>query len=202
MAEHYGEAVNAALLDFIGPLRGTVLDLGCGVGEWAARLRGSGAERLLGVEPSADAAVAAGRYDEVYQMPVEALGDTPPVDVVIAADVLEHLVDPWQVLRALRARVSAGGALIVSVPNIQRLQALLVMAGGRFAYEDGGFWDRTHLHWFTLQSLEESLVEAGWLPQAHRFVLGEGRRAQLSRWTGGRWDRFLGHQLHLRAVAG
>lgn len=201
MPDHYGESVNGPLLDFMGPLHGTVLDLGCGVGTWAHLLRARGAQRLLGIEPSSDAVLARERYDRIYAEPVERLEDLPPLDVVIAADVLEHVADPWKVLRILRAATVPGGTLFISVPNVQCVKALAMLARGRFPYEDGGFWDRTHVHWFTRSSLAESLVANGWAPGPSRFVLGGGKRASLSRLSRGSLDPFLGHQVQMRAEA-
>lgn len=199
MADSYGAEVNMPLLSFMSTLRGTVLDIGCGAGTWAGELRRAGAERLVGIEPSADARAAATRYDSVINDPIEGLADIEPVDFVIAADVIEHLVDPWKVLRRLHVLVRPGTMLYVSVPNIQFVKAWGTIVRGDFPAEDGGFWDRTHLHWFTAGSLRRELAVAGWMPQEERFVTGGGKRGSADRLTRHRLGRYLGHQVMVSA---
>lgn len=200
VAEHYGETVDFDLLDFIGDLAGIVLDVGCGTGSWAPELRVAGAERLIGIEPTGDAEAAAARYDQIITDKVES-AELPVVDVVIAANVLEHLHDPWTALHTLRTSCKPGGRLVVSVPNIQFMKAVMTIVRGDFPAEDGGFWDRTHLHWFTLKSLNYALLQAGWQMERHRYVLGTGMRQRLSKVTGERLGMYLGHQLHVEATA-
>src|SRR6266480_6488689 len=84
---------------------GRVLDVGCGAGTVARQLREEGAERLVGIEPDPGAAAAAGGVcDEVLAMTVESALDEleGPYDTILCHDVLEHLIDPWKVLRQLR----------------------------------------------------------------------------------------------------
>ena len=143
--------------------------------------------------------IAADRYDDIFATPIEDVA-LPNVDIVIAADVLEHLEDPWAALAKLRAATVNGGLLFVSVPNAQFIKAIVTVARGRFPYEDGGYWDRTHLRWFTGRSLAGVLEETGWRADKFGFAAGEGRRGRavkLAPWTG----PLLGHQLHVAATA-
>ena len=84
-----------------------------------------------------------------------------PFDAIVCADVLEHLVDPPSVLRALRARLAPGGSVLISVPNVAHLYVRLLLLAGRFDYIDRGILDRTHLRFFTERSLRELVAEAG-----------------------------------------
>ena len=100
---------------------GRVLDVGCGEGAVARELRAAGASAIAGIEinPRA-AAVAAGELDELAVGPVEQCLErltSGPWDTICCYDVLEHLVDPDAVLRALRSAAAPGGRLHVSVPN-------------------------------------------------------------------------------------
>lgn len=200
VTESYGEVVNTELLAFMSRLQGSVLDVGCGRGAWASNLRALGADRIIGLEPGADADVAKSRYDDVITEPIE-VAPLPPADVVIAADVLEHLMDPWQALVRLRAATVAGEVLYVSVPNAQFAKAILTVARGQFPYDPaGGFWDRTHLRWFTAPSLTAALEETGWRVERQGFALGGGVRKRMARLVP-RISPFLGHQLHAAAVA-
>jgi len=82
-------------------------------------------------------------------------------DVVVAADVLEHLKDPVSVLSALRKFLVPGGYVVISVPNIAHLSVRLALLAGKFPYAEGGLLDRTHLRFFTRESAEKLLEEAG-----------------------------------------
>ena len=114
----------------------SVLDVGCGEGVFGASLEARGA-RVTGIELDERAAeVAARRLSRVLSLPAEeAVGglESRP-DVVVLADVLEHLADPAFVLRALRAVLAPGGRLVFSVPNATHASVL----GGAFR----GRWDR------------------------------------------------------------
>ena len=163
----YGEQVNTDLLDFISSCAGVVLDIGCGKGAWANELRRRGASRCVGVEPQPSAAAAARRfYDEVWQGTVE---DCPlerwrGCDLIVCADVLEHLYDPWSTVRRFRDACHDGTRLVISVPNLRYLPMMLRLGlRGEFDYcADGGYFDVGHLRWFTRQSLDRMLAKAGW----------------------------------------
>jgi 2-polyprenyl-3-methyl-5-hydroxy-6-metoxy-1,4-benzoquinol methylase len=134
----YGDVVNDWLLRFFTPGR-RVLDIGCGTGAWAPQLRRRGVQELIGVEISPESAVAASRlYDKVLTIPSEALslselGDR--FDTMIAADVIEHLVDPFRELSRWREWCVPGGELVVSTPNLRHFRLLKnLIARGRFDY--------------------------------------------------------------------
>jgi SAM-dependent methyltransferase len=86
-----------------------------------------------------------------------------PFDVVLLMHVLEHLVDPWAVLRAARDWLAPGGHAVVLLPNVAcwRIRKALFL-GGAFEYEDTGILDRTHLRFFTLDSARALLATSGW----------------------------------------
>ncbi len=82
-------------------------------------------------------------------------------EVLLFGDTLEHLPDPPAVLRRLRTRLSPGGALIISVPNVANWLVRLQLLVGRFNYTDRGIMDRTHLRFYTVRTVTEMLVDAG-----------------------------------------
>ena len=82
-------------------------------------------------------------------------------DVVILADVLEHLRRPEQTLRRMRDFLNPGGYAVVSVPNIANVRTRIGLLFGRFDYEDEGILDRTHLRFFTKRSAETMIRGAG-----------------------------------------
>jgi hypothetical protein len=201
----YGDTINEAFLAFIGPMQGTVVDIGSGRGAWAPHLRRAGASRLLAVEPSDDARVAEGVYDAVFdgiceEVPAEFLSDA---SLLIAGDVLEHLLNPWAVLRSLRAGVAPGTQLAISVPNAQFARNLVpLLLRGQFTYSDNGGWfDRGHLRWFTRRTLTESLGEAGWSVVRSDGRLPGGVSKAIFKLTGGKARDLAFYQLHILAEA-
>lgn len=154
----------------MGPLAGRLLDVGSGVGAWAQSLRKAGAAEIVALDPSeASIAIARERYDmalvgTIESVTLEQLGGRP-FDVIVVADVLEHLVDPWQTLMQLRQLAGPDAMLAISVPNLRfyRLVGNLVFRG-EFEYEPWGVRDWTHLRWFTKRSLTHTLIRSGWQP--------------------------------------
>lgn len=198
----YGAEVNRELLRLMGQLQGRVLDVGCGQGAWAEQLRAAGAAELIGVEVVDETRrVAATRYDGVLAQPVESLTASDfdgPFSWVIFADVLEHLVDPWSILRRSRSWATPDACMAVSVPNAQYYRISGALLAGRFNYTSSGVMDWTHLRWFTSSSLEHALRSAGWMPVHWGLVMGPRRRT-VSRFTAGSINGLLAHQLHVVA---
>lgn len=88
-----------------------------------------------------------------------------PYDVIILADVLEHLRDPGSMLnRITRADLlSDGGLLLISVPNAAHESVLAELLLGDFRYTRTGILDATHVRWFTLESLRRLLEQSGFI---------------------------------------
>lgn len=159
------------LLRFVDAVPATALDVGCGAGSFATLLRSLGTGHVVGIEPDPErAAIAAGSADRVICSTVEhaldhELGDTR-FDLIVASDVLEHLVDPWSVTRQLAAHLGPGGRLLLSVPNVGNLEVVKqLMLRGDWRYDDVGMFDRTHLRWFGRRTLRALLDGAGLVPE-------------------------------------
>ena len=80
---------------------------------------------------------------------------------ILAADSLEHLTDPGQMLRLIWEALPPGAPLIVSVPNIANLYVRLNLLFGRLPYADRGLLDRSHRVFFTRAFLRRLLAQAG-----------------------------------------
>jgi 2-polyprenyl-3-methyl-5-hydroxy-6-metoxy-1,4-benzoquinol methylase len=144
----------------------SVLEVGPGDGVISGWLRQAKGCRTVGLE-LAPAAGEAAREAFVQLIigtvesdrVIEQLRAHGPFDAIILADVLEHLVDPWGVLRKLGPLLAPAGSVLISVPNIAHWSARLNLLVGRFDYADGYLMDRNHLRWFTRRSAKEM---AGW----------------------------------------
>lgn len=185
IAEYYA-AERPELLAFLRPYGafGAALDIGCAAGMLGAGLlRGGIVGACDGIELNAEAAqLAQSRLRKVWNGSIESLADEIPwqhYDLVILADVLEHLADPWAALRLLQARTAPGCKLMLSVPNVRHYKVSLpLLFKGEFRYEDAGIMDRTHLHFFTRDSLEETVRDCGWRIRA----LGSHMKGRYRRW--------------------
>ena len=133
-----------------------VLDVGCAAGELGQALKRRQGAEVWGVEPNGEAAAAARRaLDRVLEGTIEdALCALPQghFDSIVAADVMEHLVDPERVLRELSGKLTPSGEVIVSLPNVRHWSVLQELLGGSWEYRDAGILDRTHLRFFTRKS--------------------------------------------------
>jgi 2-polyprenyl-3-methyl-5-hydroxy-6-metoxy-1,4-benzoquinol methylase len=86
---------------------------------------------------------------------------TDNYDALLFGDTLEHLADPLGLLCRLRPHLRDDGVLIVSVPNVANWAIRLALLFGRFRYTERGILDRTHLRFYTRQTLVEMLTQAG-----------------------------------------
>jgi 2-polyprenyl-3-methyl-5-hydroxy-6-metoxy-1,4-benzoquinol methylase len=159
------------------PAGSSVLEVGPGDGvisRWLKQKRGCHA---VGVEVMAQSAAATQDvFDPLIigsiEAPavVETVAAHAPFDAIIFADVLEHLADPWQVLRNMRPLLSSSGRVLLSVPNIAHWTARMRLLSGSFDYTEGYLMDRTHLRWFTRRSARAMAREAGYRVEAERVV--------------------------------
>lgn len=160
----FGNGEIAARARRLLPEQGRVLDLGCASGGLLALLRPA-AGHLAGLELSATAARAAAKIaDEIVQGALEDPGlpfEPDSFDLVVLADVLEHLADPAAALRRAVGWARPGGAILVSVPNVAHWQARLTLALGRWPAHESGTFDSSHLRWFTRASVGELIAGAG-----------------------------------------
>jgi hypothetical protein len=96
------------------------------------------------------------------ELTAELLPELGLFDVVLLADVLEHLVQPFEVLRMARSFLRSAGGVVASLPNIAHWTVRWNLLRGRFDYQPLGIMDATHLRWFTARSLHRLFAQAGY----------------------------------------
>lgn len=160
---------NPELLALIPPDVRRVVDVGCMHGQLARALRARApGARVVGVDIDPDyAAVAAAHCDDALAGDIEGFDEATfarllPSDCWVFGDCLEHLRDPWAMLRRVREHIDPGGSLVACVPNAQHWSVQWRLASGNFRYEDSGLMDRTHVRWFTRVTLLEMFAATGW----------------------------------------
>lgn len=143
-----------------------VLEIGCGSGETGAAAIAAGLCRsYTGVElaPQA-AALARTRLTEVLEGDVEKMQFPWPdghFDAVLMSEVLEHLIDPWTVVKRVAAKLKPGAIVLASSPNVAQLAILKGIIADRWELTETGVMDRTHLRWFTQGSYRQMFEDAG-----------------------------------------
>lgn len=165
-AEYLGPRPEVAALVPSGCNR--VLDLGCSAGALGMLLEQRGI-RVTGIEldPRLGARasevlthVITGDMAEVLHSGRDL--DPAGYDAIVAADSLEHMADPAGVLADAVSRLSAGGHVVVSLPNVRHWDTLWNLGvRGVWPQRRSGIHDRTHLRWFTRRSVVELLEGAG-----------------------------------------
>lgn len=154
------------MLPFVPSDARRVLELGCGEGRFGALLKARQSVEVWGVETHPEAARAAGsRLDRVVSGDVNGIWAQLPegrFDVVVLNDVLEHLADPDACLRQVAARLEPRGLVVSSIPNVRYFRVLWdLLFKAKWEYADHGVLDRTHLRFFTSDSIRQLYAQNG-----------------------------------------
>jgi hypothetical protein len=179
----YGRVFEIVRRETVGD--GVHLDVGCGFGHVAEAISSIKGVTYVGVDASDDANAALssrgfevqrhvfGELDADLRRLREVVGQRRLRSISIL-DTLEHLVDPAQMLRVLRALADANHCpLIISVPNVAHRDVGYKLAFGRFDYTPSGLLDETHLRFFTERTLERMTRQSGWRQFAQNDVVLE-----------------------------
>lgn len=151
-----------------------VLEVGCACGGTLLKVKNTYQNaNLFGIELNEHAAAIASKFADVRVDNVEHCSFSYPIDFfdyVIFADVLEHLYDPWSVLRHIKKYLKKDGKLIVSIPNVMHYSVIRGLLNGTWTYTDSGLLDKTHVRFFTLTEIDTMLKEAGYGGMEYRIV--------------------------------
>lgn len=134
-----------------------VLEIGCGEGYTLRYLKDNGyASQVTGIELEQSCFGAARRNTDLFlagDAESVSLREIGTYDAVLLLDVLEHLLNPYDVLKDAANLLNPGGYLVISIPNIRNLAMLKrLVLQGLWDYEDSGILDRGHLRFFTRKS--------------------------------------------------
>ena len=156
------------LLRFIPFNAKKVLDVGCSTGQLGLDIKQLTNAEVIGIELSKEMAeVAAQRIDKVIVGDIEKIECKEKLkdskfDIIILADVLEHLKDPWLVLKTIKDYLEPQGQIIASIPNIRHINTIFnLVFKGYWPYRERGIHDKTHLRFFTKKNILELFENAG-----------------------------------------
>lgn len=144
-----------------------VLEIGCGPGSITKILAEQGGCQVTGLELDPEAIKKVTPYcTQVMQADLNSsewpnlLDGMEKFDVLVAADVLEHLYDPWTSLQRMVPLLNPEGYIVISLPHIGHAAVMSCMINGDFEYRDWGLLDRTHIRFFGLKNIEVLFAQA------------------------------------------
>lgn len=150
-----------------------ILEVGCNEGFIGKALRKNKWKGfLLGIDKDKYFRKVAnnGLYDQFMTLDIEK--DFNQIknkyDVIIFADVLEHLDNPLKVLKNSKKKLKKDGSIIISLPNVANFFIRLKLLLGNFTYADYGILDKEHKYFFTYKTAKELIENAG------LFIIKEG----------------------------
>ncbi|GAB3067083.1 hypothetical protein GCM10027053_33230 [Intrasporangium mesophilum] len=161
----------------------SALDVGCGSGGFGPTLRAllGPSARIVGIEAvtsQAAHALEGHGFDDVLQgyFPDVLEGSREQFDVICFNDVLEHILDPWGVLRQVPRYLTPNGRVVAAIPSIQYAPVVYKLLRGRWDYVDQGTLDRTHVRFFTRATMVEMFRDCGFIVESCVGANTMGRR--------------------------
>lgn len=145
-----------------------VLEVGAAYGETLFFLKKSGiASEVVGVELFQDTK----NLDKYKDLDQFLFGDIQTLnvskfenyfDIILLADVLEHLVEPLPVLEKIKKLLKKDGEIIISIPNIRHYSSFIkIFIKGNFQYENSGIFDYTHMRFYCKSDIVSLVQKAG-----------------------------------------
>jgi 2-polyprenyl-3-methyl-5-hydroxy-6-metoxy-1,4-benzoquinol methylase len=185
----YHSLTRTEILPLAQKMGGTLLDVGGGVGATAALLKSSGYVEKAGVIDLVTPDTTALGLDFHHAANLEnpaslqtILEVNGPFSVILCLDVLEHLVDPWSVIKRLHTMLTPNGIIIASIPNIRYYKASWPLFFlGKWELQPRGIMDKTHLRWFVKKTAKELMTHSGMRLEAIIEKPGGGRKIRIIR---------------------
>ncbi len=159
------DSVASRVIKLVGKNK-RVLELGSASGHMTKLLTEFGCS-VVSIDVNPDAVSAAQEYAEhAYCINLDTpdglyfLESLDPFDVVLAADVFEHLRNPCLLIRKVKSLLNENGYLVFSTPNIAHSGVIASLICGEFDYRETGLLDSSHVHFYTESSIKAALVDA------------------------------------------
>jgi methionine biosynthesis protein MetW len=142
-----------------------ILDIGCGTGSLSEMIRDQRRADIVAIEPNPERAARAAEtgitvINGIYTDDIPA--QYGKFDIVLFGDVLEHLVNPADVLEQVKPALNDSGRVLASIPNVAHWSIRVLLLAGIFDYKPTGIMDATHLRWFTRKGVQRLFDAAGY----------------------------------------
>ena len=201
----YYSHFRSELIPFFEGFSGSVMDVGCGSGELLKYLKKNGAQRTIGLEMRSDVADElrrSGVIDQVLSLDIEAEELSVPagsLDAIVVSHVLEHMVNPWGVLRKLNQYLKRDGILVGALPNVRHIGvAGSLLLRGRWQYAGSGILDVTHLRFFTRESTITLLESSGFAVEVLKPEISGPRASFISKVSLGSLNDLIAYAYNFR----
>ncbi len=163
----YYEADRAEMLEYIAGRDIDVLDIGCGTGKFGQLIMQERNAKVCGMEIEPEIAEIASQnlHKVLCGNAEELIHDLPDTsfDLICFNDSLEHLLWPEEMLRHCKAKLKPGGEILCSLPNIRYFRIIFdLVFKKKWEYEDAGILDKTHLRFFTIDSIRNMFERCGY----------------------------------------
>jgi 2-polyprenyl-3-methyl-5-hydroxy-6-metoxy-1,4-benzoquinol methylase len=162
----YFQSYRREMLEFVPTDATRILEVGCGEGAFGQQLASRQGAEVWGVEPNAAAARMAST--KLHQVETRWFDETIAAprsyfDCVVFNDVLEHMEDPWSALSFSKKLLRGEHSVVVaSIPNFRYWHNLVdVVVYKNFEYGEEGILDKTHLRFFTENSIRGLFAKTG-----------------------------------------
>lgn len=163
----YYQSVNVTLLNLVDKNAKTILEVGCSEGRFGSAVKEKTGSTFYGIELYPSAAKEAEKIiDKVILGDIETMEfpfEHVSFDHIIFGDVLEHLQDPWNVFKKIKAYLKESGSILASIPNVGHISIIESLLSGNWTYMDSGLLDKTHFRFFTLNEINKMFQESGYV---------------------------------------
>lgn len=140
-----------------------VLDIGCGNGSLSNLIAKEGYE-VVGIEESLSGfTTAINSFPEckfihanLYDIPYSDLGED--FDVVVSAEVIEHLAYPRELIKSAKKCLKSNGVLILTTPYHGYVKNLALALTGKMDNHFTVLWDGGHIKFFSVKTLTKLLI--------------------------------------------
>jgi 2-polyprenyl-3-methyl-5-hydroxy-6-metoxy-1,4-benzoquinol methylase len=168
-----------------------VLEVGAGPGSITKHLIRSNSCDVVALEIDPSAIAKLKEYcSNIYSLDLndekwpEALAGEAKFDVVIAADVLEHVYNPLRTLNGMKSLLKPDGEIILSLPHVGHCVINACLLDEDFDYREWGLLDKTHIRFFGIKNINKLYADAGMGMVHAEFVVRTPRQTEfVDRWT-------------------
>lgn len=192
------------IIEFIPRGVKRVLDVGCGYGNMGRRLREEFKAEVVGIEKEERALnIAKDNVDKLIIGDVETI--TLPFkqgyfDCIVYGSILEHLRDPWKLLKNHAFYLRKGGSCVACLPNISHYSVIQNLLRDKWEYAPSGLLDDSHLRFFTFSGIEKMFRDAGYnIEEEKRFIRASKSKKVLNKLLFGKIKHLLTEEYIIRA---
>ena len=206
--DKYYQSEREDIISLIPPDARHILDVGCGFGLMGRKLKEKrGDVEVIGIESEEGAInTARGNVDELIVGNIENIKlpfEQGYFDCIVYGDVLEHLKEPWKVLKEHTRYLKKGGWCIASIPNISHYSIIKSLLNDMWEYKPSGILDESHLRFFTREGIEQMFKNAGYAIEGEkRFMRASKSKKILNKLLFARFNHLLTEQYIVKARLG